>query len=352
LAWLFARASGGRFVLRVEDLDRRASRQDHERSQLADLRAVGIDWDGEVVRQSERFDRYEAALDRLDGEGVLYPCYCSRKEVAAAASAPHGPLPEGAYPGTCRRLSSAERASREAAGRRPAWRVRARGDEVEVVDRRVGRWSTAVDDFVVRRNDGTPAYQIAVVVDDADQGIEEVVRGQDLLDTTPRQVWLAGRLDLPVPAYLHVPLVVGPDGHRLAKRHGAVTLSELGASLAGAGAGAGAGAAADAAGRPSGAAAAGAAGAGAPPDRVGGEASFRSEGRAMAPTSGARAIANATVPVVLGAMAASLGLAAPGQPVASVRALLARVDPTRPEAMPPSEWTFEPADLLLRAAVT
>ena len=159
---------------------------------------------------------------------MLYPCYCSRREVREAVAAPHGPLPEGAYPGTCRDLTPGERAAREAAGRRPAWRVRAGGARIAVDDRRHGRVEGVVDDFVVRRADGAPAYQVAVVVDDHDQGVGEVVRGDDLLDTTPRQVWLARTLGLRVPAYAHVPLVLGPDGERLAKRHGAVTRGAAG----------------------------------------------------------------------------------------------------------------------------
>jgi glutamyl-tRNA synthetase len=281
LAWLFARSTGSRFVMRVEDVDRNAARDHHVRSHLADLRSLGLDWDGEVVRQSGRFRRYEAALDRLTAAGDLYPCYCTRREVAAAAAAPHGPLPEGAYPGTCRRLTAAERAARETGGRRPAWRARASGERVEVVDRLHGRSAGMVDDFVVRRGDGTPAYQIAVVIDDAAQGIGEVVRGDDLLDTTPRQVWLARRLDLPVPAYAHVPLVLGPDGQRLAKRHGAVTLADLAAAGVG-------------------------------------------------PAE------------VLGALAASLGLAEPGEPVGSVRRLVDRFDPA---ALPGRPWTLAAATL-------
>jgi glutamyl-tRNA synthetase len=227
LAWLFARSTGAPFLLRIDDLDRVASRELHVRAHLADLRLLGVDWDGPVVRQSERFDRYEAALARLDADGLLYPCYCTRREVQEAVAAPHGPSPEGAYPGTCRELTAADRAQREARGRRPAWRVRAGDERVEVVDRLHGRFGGEVDDFVVRRADGAPAYQVAVVVDDQDQGVGEVVRGDDLLATTPRQVWLARRLGLPVPRYAHVPLVVGTDGERLAKRHGAVTLADL-----------------------------------------------------------------------------------------------------------------------------
>jgi glutamyl-tRNA synthetase len=230
LAWLFARSSGSPFLVRVEDLDRAAAREHHVRAHLADLKALGLDWDGDVVRQSDRFDRYEAALDRLAADGLLYPCYCSRREVLAAVSAPHGPQLGGAYPGTCRDLTPRNRAAREAGGRRPAWRVRAGGQRVEVVDRLHGGFDAVVDDFVVRRADGAPAYQLAVVVDDADQRVGEVVRGDDLLDSTPRQAWLGRRLELPIPAYAHVPLVLGADGERLAKRHGAVTLSDLAAA--------------------------------------------------------------------------------------------------------------------------
>ncbi len=227
LAWLVAKADGSPFLVRIDDLDRVASREEHVRAHLADLAALGIIADGEIVRQSERFSRYEAKLDQLDADGLLYPCYCSRREVREAVAAPHGPLPEGAYPGTCRRLTRHERAAREDAGRRPAWRVRAGGARAAFDDRRHGRVEGVVDDFVVRRADGAPAYQVAVVVDDDEQGVGEVVRGDDLLDTTPRQVWLARTLGLSVPAYAHVPLVLGPDGERLAKRHGAVTLADL-----------------------------------------------------------------------------------------------------------------------------
>jgi glutamyl-tRNA synthetase len=226
LAWLFARAAGARFRMRVEDLDAARVRPGMEARQLADLAAIGLDWDGPVVRQSERLERYASALARLEADGRLYPCFCTRAEIREAASAPHGPLPEGAYPGTCARLGARERAARAAAGRPPALRFRAGGAEVEVADRLLGRRRFAVDDPVVRRNDGTPAYNLAVVVDDAAQGIGEVVRGADLLESTPRQVLIARALGLPPPRFAHVPLVLGPDGRRLAKRHGAVTLAD------------------------------------------------------------------------------------------------------------------------------
>src|SRR3954447_15342833 len=226
LAWLFARSQGARFLMRVEDLDRGRVRPELHAAQLADLRAIGLDWDGEVVRQSERQELYAAALERLEAGDLLYRCWCTRAEIRDAASAAHGPLPEGAYPGTCRELSADEVAEREASGRPPAWRGRADAARVTFTDRLCGETSGEVDDFVVRRNDGAYAYNLAVVVDDADQGVGEVVRGADLLDSTPRQLWLAAQLGLPQPAHAHVPLVLGADGARLAKRHGAVTLAD------------------------------------------------------------------------------------------------------------------------------
>ena len=226
LAWLFARSAGARFLVRVEDLDRSRVRPGIEGSQLSDLRAIGLDWEGPVVRQSERMGLYEEAISRLDAEDLLYPCYCTRKEIRAAASAPHGIAEADRYPGTCRDLTMAERAEREALGRVPALRVRAEGARIAFEDRLLGRQEGETDDFVVRRNDGTPAYQLAVVVDDAEQGVGKVVRGADLADSTPRQILLSRLLGLPVPRYAHVPLVLGPDGTRLAKRHGAVTLAD------------------------------------------------------------------------------------------------------------------------------
>ena len=225
VAWLFARSVGARFRLRVEDLDPQRSRRAFEAEQLADLRALGIDWDGPVVRQSERLERYDDAVATLERARRLHPCFCTRTEIREAASAPHGPHTR-AYPGTCLALSKAERARRIAAGDRYALRVRANGERIGFTDRLLGEHSTIVDDFVVRRADGVAAYQLAVVVDDAAQGIGEVVRGADLADSTPRQILLAQLLGLPVPCYAHVPLVLGADGERLAKRHGAATLAD------------------------------------------------------------------------------------------------------------------------------
>lgn len=195
-------------------------------AQLADLAALGLDWDGPVVRQSQRLERYRAAICDLDARGLLYECWCTRAEIREAASAPHGALAEGSYPGTCLTLSAAQHAERERSGRPPALRLRAGGAVVGFADRLLGARQDVVDDLVVRRNDGAPAYNLAVVVDDAAQGVGEVVRGADLLETTARQLHLGALLALQPPAYAHVPLVLGPDGARLSKRHGAVTLAD------------------------------------------------------------------------------------------------------------------------------
>lgn len=226
LAWLFARSTKSRFLIRIDDLDPRVSSMEHARSQLADLSALGIDWDGEVVYQSHRFDRYNELINRLEDEGLVYKCFCTRREIREAASAPHGPLPEGAYPGTCRNLGPLQQAEREAEGRPAALRLRAGAVVIRFQDRICGHFEGAVDDFVIRRNDGVPAYNLAVVADDSDQCVGEVVRGDDLISTTPRQILLAHLLGLRVPRYAHVPLVLGPSGERLAKRDGAVTLAD------------------------------------------------------------------------------------------------------------------------------
>jgi glutamyl-tRNA synthetase len=227
LAWLFARSAGSRFLLRVEDLDPATSSAEHEAGQLADLRALGLDWDGPVVRQSERRAEHEAALTDLVARGLTFPCFCSRREIREAAAAPHGPA--RGYPGTCRDLTAVEVAEREASGRPAALRLRGGGAPITIVDRLHGELTQPADDIVLRRNDGVPAYHVAVVVDDDDQGVEEVVRGDDLLDSTPSQAHLLDLLGRRRPAWAHVPLGLGVDGARLAKRHGAVSLDEMSA---------------------------------------------------------------------------------------------------------------------------
>ena len=229
VAWLSARAARAPFLVRMEDLDRHQSNVANERRQLRDLTALGLDWDGEVIRQSDRFAIYDAAIDDLRTRGLVYECFCTRREIlaeiAASSAAPH--RPPGSYPGTCRDLDAVAVAAHRDAGRRPALRLRTDGHTVAFDDRVVGRVEGTVDDVVLRRNDGVPAYNLAVVVDDGAQGIDDVVRGDDLVSSTPRQIHLQRLLELPQPAYTHVPLVLGTDGERLAKRHGAVTLGDL-----------------------------------------------------------------------------------------------------------------------------
>ena len=224
LAWLFARSTGRRFFVRMEDLDAAVASPEHESRQLADLAAVGITWDEPVVRQSDRCALYDAAIESLTDRGLTYPCYCTRKEIQAAVSAPHGEV--APYPGTCRELGATTRAELEAAGRRPAIRLRADGMPIDVDDVLCGPIRAAADDVVLRRNDRVPSYNLAVVVDDGAQGIDQVVRGDDLLTSAPRQIHLARLLDIAGPTYAHVPLVLGPSGQRLAKRDGAVTMAD------------------------------------------------------------------------------------------------------------------------------
>lgn len=225
VAWLAARRDGGSFVLRVEDIDRPRVLAGAEERILQDLRWLGLDWD-ELYRQSERLDRYEQALNQIEQQGYLFPCFCTRADVAGAASAPHAGG-GAAYPGTCRNLTRREVAALEAGGRKPSLRFRAPDRELCFDDAIHSRVCHHSDDFVVRRAGGLYAYQLAVVVDDIDMRIEEVVRGDDLLDSTPRQLLLYEALGAAPPGFAHVPLVVGPDGRRLAKRHGSITIRAL-----------------------------------------------------------------------------------------------------------------------------
>ncbi len=225
LAWLFARSTGRRFLLRVEDLDDRTHDEVAER-QLADLATIGITWDEPPEWQSSHPQRYEAVIEDLRQRNLVYECFCSRREILEAPRAPHAP--EGAYPGTCRSLSSAQRIERRRS-RPPALRLRTEADRYTVTDLLHGRYTGVVDDFVLRRGDGVPAYNLAVVVDDTQAGVDQVVRGEDLLASSPRQAYLAGLLGYPEPTYAHVPLALNSAGKRLAKRDGAVTLGELGA---------------------------------------------------------------------------------------------------------------------------
>jgi glutamyl-Q tRNA(Asp) synthetase len=223
-SFCLARQSAGRWLLRIEDLDRPRVIPGAADDILRTLEALGLEWDGEVVWQSRRDAAYAAALMRLNATGLLYSCACSRKEILA--SAPH-PGEEGpVYPGTCRHGIPA--------GRHPrALRLRVPQEQVCFVDGVFGRQeqclATVVGDFVLRRADGLFAYQVAVVVDDADSGVNQVVRGADLLPSTPRQIFLCGCLGYPVPRYVHLPLALAPDGEKLSKRHGAVSVRDGGA---------------------------------------------------------------------------------------------------------------------------
>nr|WP_176592669.1 tRNA glutamyl-Q(34) synthetase GluQRS [Sphingobium sp. EM0848] len=239
LAMDFARADGGAFRLRIEDIDGTRSRPEHVAGIVEDLRWIGVEWDGEIVFQSARLAHYDAALARLKDMGLLYPCFCTRADIAASASAPHGP--EGpVYPGTCRGLTEADRARRIAAGETHAWRI----DMARAVDRAGAlRWRASslrsgqtewVDasplmagDVVLARKDAPASYHLSCTLDDAAMGVSHVLRGEDLRAATDIHRLIQALLDLPSPIYIHHPLLVGPDGRRLAKRDGSIALADL-----------------------------------------------------------------------------------------------------------------------------
>ncbi len=227
VAWASARSSGRDFYLRLEDLDRERFRD--PQSQINDLEEIGIDWDGEVVVQSERLDLYQTAIETLTAQGMVFECFCSRKDIREAASAAH--TPPGHYPGTCLELTEGEVAEKRAnlASRhlKPALRFRPEIENFTVFDQYCGEYTGTVDPVVLQRGDGAFAYNLAVVVDDAAMGIDQVVRGDDLLTSAPVQAYLTEALGATPPIYGHVPLVLGPGGARLAKRDGAVTLTQL-----------------------------------------------------------------------------------------------------------------------------
>ncbi|MBM9433980.1 tRNA glutamyl-Q(34) synthetase GluQRS [Flaviflexus equikiangi] len=228
IAWACARKAGLGFVMRMEDLDERC-RLEHVETQLRDLSEIGIDWDGHVLFQSDRVDAYGEVVSRLRERDLLYECYCTRADMKDAPRAPHAP--PGSYPGTCRHLSETERRhgrdKLSTMRRGPALRLKADVATLTVTDRLCGEFTGYVDDFVVQRGDGAYAYNLVAVVDDHHQGVSQIVRGDDLLDSTPRQVYLQQLLGYETPEYIHVPLVLNSAGKRLAKRDGAVTLDEL-----------------------------------------------------------------------------------------------------------------------------
>jgi glutamyl-tRNA synthetase len=227
LSWMWARSAGGKYFLRIEDIDLPRVRKGMAQQQMEELRWLGLDWDGEQSFQSQRTSLYEEALRKL-GDNV-YECFCSRAEIAAVASAPHGD--EGPrYPGTCAGLTREERAARRRT-RAPSLRLRVPPGPVKFHDQILGDQEfdtqALVGDFVLRRADGIFAYQLAVVVDDGAMGITQVLRGADLLSSTPRQILLHRLLGQPEPLWAHVPLVLGPGGERLSKRDGSLSLSAL-----------------------------------------------------------------------------------------------------------------------------
>ena len=227
LAWLSVKSRGGELVLRMEDLDTQRTSDENARLLREDLRWLGLTWDRETPAQSTRGPVYDRYFDRLRNMGLLYPCYCTRSRLHSV-NAPH--LSDGTYvyPGTCRSLTEAQRA---AFSRPPAWRVRV-PDRVWTVEDRVQgtfRMNLATDcgDMVVRRADGVYVYQLAVTVDDGEAGVTEVVRGEDLLSSAPRQMYLQELFGFPHPDYAHVPMLLAPDSRRLSKRDGDLDLGAL-----------------------------------------------------------------------------------------------------------------------------
>ena len=238
LAWLSIRAQEGGFVMRLEDLDQPRVKPGAAERILEDLAWLGLDWDEgpglhgphAPYEQSRRGALYQEAFSRLVECERVYPCFCSRKDIAMAASAPQAPGEEARYPGTCRELGPGEAAGRVQQGQRHAWRFRVERQQRPVfVDRLRGLWGTHIPpgDFVVQRSDGVAAYQLAVVVDDDAMLITEVVRGDDLLASTARQLLLYDALGHTPPSFAHVPLLLGADGERMSKRHEGVTIREL-----------------------------------------------------------------------------------------------------------------------------
>ena len=251
LAWLAVRSAGGALVLRMEDIDPQRSRPEYARALVEDLRWLGLDWDegpavdgaipdeGDMAEQgpcgpyfqSARAALYDATLDAMDRAGLVYPCYCTRKELRQLAGAPHVDDAGAPYPGTCRHLSPEERRQREARGRRACLRLRCPEGRFHFQDGLLGEQSFTLEDcggdFALRRSDGVVAYQLAVALDDALMGITQVMRGRDILTSTPRQLALLRLWGFEPPAYAHIPLLLDGQGERLAKRHQSLGVREL-----------------------------------------------------------------------------------------------------------------------------
>ena len=231
LAWLSAKSKGGQVLLRIEDLDAVRCPRVYADAIQDDLAWLGLAADGPTptVYQSERSEIYQQYYDILLKKGLIYPCFCSRSQLHAA-SAPHRSDGQVVYVGTCRGLSDAE-VARRSLTRAPAFRVRVPDEEIAFTDGHLGRYAENLardcGDFYLRRADGVFAYQLAVVVDDALMGVTEVVRGSDLLSSTPRQLWLYRELGLTAPQFYHLPLLLAPDGRRLSKRDGDQSLENL-----------------------------------------------------------------------------------------------------------------------------
>ena len=220
LAWLSARSQGGEFIVRLEDIDERCKNPQNSVLLLEDLAWLGIDWDEEPLRQRARSNIYADVLEQIGEKALVYPCFCSRADLHSA-SAPHASDGTPLYAGTCRGLALEEVAAKRAL-KDPAMRVAVPCETVSFVDKRMGACQQQLDkecgDFVLRRSDGAFAYQLVVVVDDYESGVTEVVRGADLIGSSPRQIWLHKLLGHPVPEYAHHPVLMSPDGRRLSKR--------------------------------------------------------------------------------------------------------------------------------------
>lgn len=242
MAMDLARREGGAFRLRIEDIDGTRSRPEHVTGIVQDLRWLGVEWDGDIIFQSQRLDHYDGALVRLRDMGLLYPCFCTRADIQASLTAPHGP--EGpVYPGTCRTLPQAERDRRLASGAPHAWRIDMAAATARAAPlhwpalpyppRRAAMVEDvladplAAGDVVLARKDAPASYHLSCTLDDAAMGITHVLRGQDLRAATDIHRLLQALLDLPTPVYVHHPLLMGPDGKRLAKRSGSIALAEL-----------------------------------------------------------------------------------------------------------------------------